>query len=327
MRNARFAALVGALIGGTILLPASGHAGDGPSAVNANDCNRSCLNGFVDQYMAALVSHDPTHVPWARHVRFTENNVPMQIGDGLWNTITKQGAYKLYFADPQTGQAGFYGLVEEGSQAAVYGMRLKVESGRISEVETLLARKRNYRDDFPDPKGLEDTPILSLAVPPAGRSSREQLVNIADSYFKTLQQNDGTIYAPFDEHCDRVEDGVHTTNNPKRASSSGNAGPALGCEAQFKTGNFRFVTHIRDRRYPLVDEERGLVLAATFFDHAGSLRTVTLKDGSTRPIGAPFDTPYSFVIFELFKVVNGKIRQVEAVLEDVPYKTRSAWVE
>ncbi|MDP9052484.1 MAG: hypothetical protein M3O31_17455, partial [Acidobacteriota bacterium] len=81
----------------------------------------------------------------------------------------------------------------------------------------------------------------------------------------------------------------------------------------------------RDRRFPVVDVERGLVLASTFFDHAGTMRTVKLTDGSTRNIGPPFDSPYSFVIFELFKVQDGKIQQVEAVLEDVPYKTTSHW--
>jgi hypothetical protein len=122
-----------------------------------------------------------------------------------------------------------------------------------------------------------------------------------------------------------VEDGVHTTNNPARAAGSGNGFPQWGCEAQFKTGFFHFVTQIRDRRFPVVDVERGLVLVSTFFDHAGSMRTVTLTDGTTRHIGAPFDAPYSFVIFELFKIQDGKIQRVEAVLEDVPYKTLTAW--
>jgi hypothetical protein len=38
-------------------------------------------------------------------------------------------------------------------------------------------------------------------------------------------------------------------------------GGALGCKAQFETGFFHFVTRIRDRRFAVVDEERGLVLA------------------------------------------------------------------
>jgi hypothetical protein len=312
------------------LLLASAVLGSNPStadeaAAASPPCDRACLTGIADKYMAAMLAHDPTRVTWAKHVEFTENSVPMRIGDGLWNTITKQDAYKLYFADPQGGQVGFYGVVEESGVQQVYGLRLKVERGAVSEVETVIARKRDTRADFPNAAGLADKPIFSRTVPPAHRETREQLVQIANSYFETLQQNDGTIKAPFAATCDRVEDGVHTTNNPARAAGSGNGFPQWGCEAQFKTGFFHFVTHIRDRRFPVVDVERGLVLVSTFFDHAGSMRTVTLTDGTTRHIGAPFDAPYSFVIFELFKIQDGKIQRVEAVLEDVPYKTLTAW--
>jgi hypothetical protein len=276
--------------------------------------------------MQALVAHDPSRLKWVEHVEFTENSVPMRIGDGLWNTITKQDAYQVYFSDPEKGETGFYGIIEESGQPQVYGMRLKVEQGgAISEVETVIARKRETRPDFPNPTGLKDKPLFSQNVAPKHRATREQLVQIANSYFETLQQNDGTIKAPFAKTCNRVEDGVQTTNNPARAAGSGNGFPAWGCEAQFKSGFFHFVTHIRDRRFPVVDVERGLVLVSTFFDHEGTMRSVTLTDGSTRHIGPPFDAPYSFVIFELFKVEDGQIQQVEAVLEDVPYKTLTAW--
>jgi hypothetical protein len=275
--------------------------------------------------MSALLAHDPSRVKWAQRVQFTENSVPMMIGDGLWNTITKQDEYKLYFADPEGGQVGFYGVIEESGVPQVYGMRLKIDDGAISEVETVVARTRANRPDFPNAKGLVDKPIFSQAVPAKQRATREDLVRIANSYFETLQQNDGTVKAPFARTCNRVEDGVQTTNNPARKSGSGNGFPQWGCEAQFKTGFFHFVTHIRDRRFPVVDVERGLVLVSTFFDHAGTMRTVKLTDGSTRNIGPPFDAPYSFVIFELFKIQDGKIQRVEAVLEGVPYKTTTHW--
>src|ERR1700722_1115055 len=112
-----------------------------PAAGDAS-CDRACLNGIAAGYMAALLAHDPSRLKWAQHVEFTENSVPMKIGDGVWNTITKQNAYKLYFADPQAGQVGFYGVIEESGVPQVYGMRLKVEHGAISEVETIIARRR-----------------------------------------------------------------------------------------------------------------------------------------------------------------------------------------
>jgi len=41
----------------------------------------------------------------------------------------------------------------------------------------------------------------------------------------------------------------------------------------------------------------------------------------------PFDRPYSFLIFELFRVKDDKIRQIEAVLTAVPYYMPSPWVK
>jgi len=39
---------------------------------------------LTDQYLAALVKHDPSGLPLARGVRFTENTAEIRIGDGLW---------------------------------------------------------------------------------------------------------------------------------------------------------------------------------------------------------------------------------------------------
>ena len=97
----------------------------------------------------------------------------------------------------------------------------------------------------------------------------------------------------------------------------------MGCKAQFETGFFQFVTRIRDRRFVVVDQERGLVLAFVFFDHAGNILTVTLSNGKTIPIGVT--RPWTWEIAEMFKVERGLIRQIEAVLGEVPYGMNSGW--
>src|SRR5262249_6974521 len=84
----------------------------GPRAVPPA-CGPACLYGFMDRYLDALVRKEPSRLPWAPHARFTENNVELSIGDGLWGTITGLGDYKLKFADVSTGQVGFYGVVKE----------------------------------------------------------------------------------------------------------------------------------------------------------------------------------------------------------------------
>ena len=52
-------------------------------------CDRECLIGITNQYVAALVAHTPTQLPVAPGVKFTENLVPLKFGEqGLWNTVT-----------------------------------------------------------------------------------------------------------------------------------------------------------------------------------------------------------------------------------------------
>ncbi|MGD0102242.1 MAG: hypothetical protein ABSC60_18055, partial [Acidobacteriota bacterium] len=106
------------------------------------------------------------------------------------------------------------------------------------------------------------------------------MITIADSYFKALERMDGTRPVPFADTCNRFENGIQTTNNPKLFGASGGGFniSAMSCTEQFKTGYFRFVTQIR-RRHLVVDEERGIVSSTAILDHAGNIKSVTLTDG------------------------------------------------
>ena len=55
-----------------------------------NQCDRACLEGFVNQYLDALLAHDPFGLPWAPKVKFTENDQAVEIGEGLWATATSR---------------------------------------------------------------------------------------------------------------------------------------------------------------------------------------------------------------------------------------------
>jgi len=84
-----------------------------------------------------------------------------------------------------------------------------------------------------------------------------------------------------------------------------------------------YVALLRDRRYVAVDVERGLVLGYTFFDHNGTVREWTLNDGRTRK--ATRTSPWTWEIVELFKIRNGKILRVEALVNQVPYGMKAGW--
>jgi hypothetical protein len=284
-------------------------------------CDRACLYGVLDQYLTALSRKDPALVPWGLVVRNSENNVPLPVGDGLWGTITQLGSYQLKMADPDSGQVGYFGNVDETGAVSPFVLRLKVEQRKVVEAETLVRRKADDANYMADPE-FKDKPVLNEMLAPKEQLPRERLISIADGYFDTLQLNDGTLFTQFDEHCDRVENGFRTTNNPDGARISPIM--AMGCEAQFKLGNFRYDDRLRARRYPLVDVERGLVLASGFIDHAGRLGTYTLTNGKQET--SRYRRPHSYYLLELFRITpQGKIRQIEAVFMTVPYRTQSAW--
>src|SRR5579862_7822108 len=95
------------------------------------DCDRSCLNAFLDQVIAAMVAHDASSLPLARDVKYTENGQLLKIGDGFWGTASGSPTYKIYADDPQGGQAMFLGVLPENGAPVIVSLRLKVELHRI----------------------------------------------------------------------------------------------------------------------------------------------------------------------------------------------------
>ena len=98
---------------------------------------------------------------------------------------------------------------------------------------------------------------------------------------------------------------------------------AEGCEPQLRLGMYRINKRIRERRYPIVDVERGVVVASGFFDHANTFDRYTLTDG--REMRTVLKWPNSISLLEAFKIRGGKIQQIEAVFITVPYNMPSPW--
>jgi hypothetical protein len=283
------------------------------------DCGRACLDGYVDQVLAAMVAHDSSRLPLARQVKYTENGQQLQLGDGLWGTASGIGNYKILADDPEAGEVMFMGTMLENGAPIILNLRLKIELRRITEIEALVARKEA---GLARPENLvTPNPLFAETVPPSERRSRQNMIAIANSYFSAIEKGHAS-YVPFDKNCNRIESGVQTTNNLALSSAPGSVF-GLGCEAQIKLRDFQPDTAIRDRRFLVVDEERGLVFVAGFFDHDAKLRTFTLADG--RVEHQTRTAPWSWEIAELFRIQNGKIMRVEAIVDSCPYGMKSGW--
>jgi hypothetical protein len=301
------------------------YAGSSPNiqAQAAGECDRNCLESFVNLYLDALVARQPTRLPLTDDARYTENGITLEPGDGMWGPEIVLGDYKLYFADPPAGQIGFYGSLEEHGHPAILGLRLKVENMKISEMEAFIIRS-TARGTFSDVANLKDNPLLTTPVTESQQRPRAEMIRIANSYFEGLV-NGTDAETPFDDDCVRIENGVVTANNP--AAETDMPMWQMTCREQFATGLTKVITNIREQRFPVADEERGLVYAMVRFDHHGRNKTIVWNDGSVHPVNPPFDEPFSFQIGELFKIVDGKILHIDALVFPVPYRMPTGWVE
>ncbi len=281
--------------------------------------SRDELYGVMDAYLAALGARTIGAAPLAAEVFNTENNVLLEPGDGCWNTVTALHNYRLYMADPHAGQVAVFTAIEETDALNPCCIRLEVDgNGLASGAETVVARNKD--EGFPfGPQFFVDKPAMLAPVPQAARTSREELVRIANGYFETIERNDGTINTVFSADCNRVENGVQTTNNKDFPLPIAK----LGCEEQFALGWYRYDDDLRARRFPLVDVEQGIVLAYGFIDHSGALGEYELTDGTLA--NSPVRRPHSYYLAEAFKIVDGAITQVEADFLTVPYRMPSPW--
>lgn len=280
--------------------------------------DRAQLYAVLDDYLAALQARDPLRISWAAGARHSENNVMLAPGDGVWATLERLGNYDLRFADPVSGQVGWFGTVIEPNEESAICLRLAVDpAGALSEAEMVIVRDSEYGMALPGKRFWTKPRLETNAASPVSRAALQEL---ADGYFSTLQLNDGTIRTRFAPDCNRVENGVQTTNNPDFTFIPS---AALGCEEQFRLGIYRYDDELRGRRFPLIDEERGLVFAFGFIDHSGRLGHYQWTDGSERV--SPIRRPHSFYLGELFKIDHGQIEQIEANFISVPYRMPSPW--
>ncbi len=280
--------------------------------------NRTELYGVLDAYLSALGNGDAASVRWAAGARTSENNVMLEPGDGVWATIERLGAYQLRFADPVTGGIGYFGTVIEPHEESAFSLRLKANAaGEIEESEMVIVRHLDEGMKLEGPRFWTKPILEANAQAPASRTTLEHLAN---GYFNTLQLNDGTINTRFHPDCNRVENGVQSTNNPNFPQIPHTK---LGCEEQFRLGIYRYDNRLRGRRYPLIDEERGIVLSHGFIDHCGALDAYQLTDGT--PVRSPVRRPHSFYLAEIFKIDHGMICQIEANFITVPYHMPSPW--
>jgi hypothetical protein len=298
----------------TALLTVAGvSAQDQVPITDATDgsCDRSCLTRVLDSYFQSLADRNVALMSTSVRVRVTENAVDVRLGAGLW----QRGAvasFRIDALDPENGQAASTAVIAEQGKPAIEFVRLKVEQLRIVEIETIIVRPGEGQRS--DPDNMARFPdVFSEILAPAQRGTRAGLIDAADSYLDALAAS-GRFFVPppIADEAIRVENGLQTSGVARGDR------PAVSLADQLRRAPERSFlppgSRVAGRRYPVVDLEKGIVVV---------VGTMTLQlppgvaDGPPLHANPATDGMRLQVLVEFFKVADGKIQRIQAVMYDL----------
>ncbi len=263
---------------------------------SAKECDRACLSGLITQYVDALVAQDPSTLPVTEDVRFTEDSADLQLGEGLWETVSGRGGFRQDYLDTEKQIAASHVELMEGDTIVLYSLLLHVEDSKIAGVETLVQR---VAPDSPYRPTELGGPIRGMNDPvPADRKMpREDMIATALTYTEGLRignfTDGGTPFAP---ETYRVENGFIT---------AGEGCPRADCGLYSQ----RIMVHPGIiASVAAVDEEAGIVLLWMNFGYTGS-----------------YGEDNALITFEAFKIWGGQIHSINAFFRTMPLSTPRYW--
>ena len=274
-----------------------------------SSCDRACLEGHISTYLDALYANTPDAVPLASDAKISDNNRLVGLQEAFW-ADAEETAYRWDIANPRLGDVATEVVIRNADGTYTMAVvRLKVQGDAITEIEVIRANQGDA-DGLWGPERLVDHPLsqnLTNSIRVADRDSYYRLIAAAESYWRAFQTNGSDEYHPADLLYDalRFENGLQTTGHfPDGSFRSAPEG--------FDAGRFSD-RNLWDRRYPVVDEERGIVLSIVRFG---------LKEGVE---SQSFATTNDRLVGEFFQVKNGMIQEVHAVLYNLPDEVASVW--
>jgi hypothetical protein len=307
--------------------------------------DRQDLVNRMKDYLAALVAHDPSAVPFDKYVKYTENTAEIPIGYGLWETASGgPSEFQIYAADPVNQQvAGLFMMKENNNEDILLGVRLAFRRGRISEAEHHVVK----RDEISIQNLQKPRPGLVEDIKLEDKTPREQMLDIGLSYYDALTGEDGTL-APFAMECQRRENGGISVGGkkddfPEPKEAPRDFAPPEGvdpemmklakalslvpntCEGQITAGVWGYIAEIRNRRLLVIDEQKGLAVGFSNFYHDSKLKTMKLKVDSEDMSVPAWQGNFNMPAIHFFKIKKGKIYDIEATGLVLPYGTKTGW--
>ena len=262
-------------------------------------CDRDCLIAATQ----ALFEHPER----GKGARLTENGQEIALADS-WLSKASGVQFHNAYADEQHGQVLIVGSASGGDKQTVFGLRAKLNDGEPEELE-LLVTHEGEASLFPPSLPVATDARYDEIVPDASRASAQTMIGLANRYFDGIQAA-GDPGLPVADGCNRVENGVQTTRNP----SFGN----LLCNT---LEVFVYIPVVEQRRFPIIDEKRGVAVAIVMFQIPGGDYEYELNG---QKVMRSY-TPRSLYLFEAFKVSDGVIQQIEATMRNLDYGAKIGW--
>ena len=273
-------------------------------------CDRACLRQTLDAYLAAVFKHDPSAVPLTADHYATEDTVVVPNGEGFWKDVSGYGEVQSRYFDPVNETAAFLGLLKQNGQDVITSVRIRVEGTKVSEAEWIFGQLGMMGHGKANIQGLVKNSPPTAILPPSERSSRFIMVALANNYFQANKDHDAS-WLPDDPDCTRIENGVGQGSPAGNAAGNVPAGNApaqqvaataparRGCLANF-SGMDKITTDLAFRRFPVVDEEAGMVLGTGIY---------------VRYSGLPLQHN---LVSEYFLIRNGKIHAIWSAMYFLP---------
>lgn len=267
------------------------------SGVHAADCDRACLKGMITTYVDAMVAHDPSRLPVAANVRFTEDSQEVKLGEGLWKTVVRKGDFRQDYIDVRKQIAASHVMVFEENAQVLYSVVLRAADRKITGIETLVDRITPNSRFKPDSLGK---PLVGMSdrVPAGKLMPRAEMIRTALLYPEGLRIGSFVdAKTPFSKEAYRVENGTFI---------AGEGCPRANCPGLF-TQKIMLHPDVKPS-VAAVDEEEGIVL-------------LWMNFGDTHSYGPG----NALVTFEAFKVWGGEIHAVNAFFRILPKDTQRGW--
>lgn len=267
-----------------------------PASASAAQCDRACLASMITQYTDALLAHNPSKLPLADNVRFTQDSKVMKLGEGLWKEKLAKGTFRQDYLDTAKQVAASHMQFLEGKVQVLLSVLLHLKDGRIAGIETLVQRvtpgSRFQPTEFGKPiRGMNDP------VPLGKKQSRASMIETALTYPAGLRIGNFTdAGTPFAPEAYRVENGVIT-------AGQGCGRADCGMYAQTIMLHPSIIANVA-----AVDEQNGVVVLWMNFGYTNS-----------------YGPGNSLVTFEAFKVWGGQIHAINAFFRSLPLATSRNW--